>query len=394
MDNTLFLRFISNILSIRTCCISREDDSLAAFEKECCFERTLQPMYTAEYLAYLIDHTNAETFYEITDYLNTNLFLFQFDGKHYLLGPYVKSTFSTEEMQELLASHKLPAGILLPLKLYYSRFPQLSYNMLQGTTLAAMRTFIPTTPDYSYRRLMGFHEDLKKEELVLESTKTYMQILQQYEMENFFLRKITEGDVDGVRLAFESITSNFYASSDASQRSLYATNSNGFAVLRTLARKAAEQGGCPVVKIDEITQESIQRYANARSSSEVESVQKDMLVHLTQAVSAAKKLARFSPVIRDVLSYLSTNYTQNITLQELAKRNHISAEHLSRTFKKEVGKTISDFIAELRTKKAAELLKNSKLSVSEIAMYVGYPDSNYFVKVFKKRYGMPPSAYR
>ncbi len=367
---------------------------MAAFEKECCFEHTLQPMYTAEYLEYLIDHINAETFYEITDYLNTNLFLFQFDGKHFLLGPYVKSSFSTEEMQELLASHKLPAGILLPLKLYYSRFPQLSYNMLQGTTLAAMRTFIPTTPDYSYRRLMGFHEDLKKEELVLESNKTYMQILQQYEMENYFLRKITEGDVDGVRLAFESIASSFYASSDASQQSLYATNSNGFAVLRTLARKAAEQGGCPVVKIDEITQESIQRYANARSFSEMESIQKDMLMRLTQAVSAAKKLGRFSPVIRDVLSYLSSNYTQNITLQELAKKNHISAEHLSRTFKKEVEKNISDFIAELRTKKAAELLKNSKLSVSEIAMYVGYPDSNYFVKVFKKRYGMPPSAYR
>ena len=74
--------------------------------------------------------------------------------------------------------------------------------------------------------------------------------------------------------------------------------------------------------------------------------------------------------------------------------NHVSEEHLSRLFKKEMGITLTAYIADLRTKKAAELLKTSMLSVAEIAMYVGYPDSNYFVKVFKKRYGMTPSAYR
>ena len=69
-------------------------------------------------------------------------------------------------------------------------------------------------------------------------------------------------------------------------------------------------------------------------------------------------------------------------------------KYLSRLFKKEMGITLTAYIADLRTKKAAELLKTSMLSVAEIAMYVGYPDSNYFVKVFKKRYGMTPSAYR
>lgn len=364
------------------------------FEKECCFERTLQPMYTADYLKYLLGHVKTETFYEITDYLNTNLFFFEFDGNHFLLGPYVKSTFSQKEMQELLASHKLPASILLSLKLYYSHFPQLSYNMISGTVLAAMRTFIPTTPDYSYRRLTGFHETLKKEELVIESNKTYMQIIQQYEMENYFLRKITEGDVNGVRLSFENIANNFYASTDTSTLSLYSTNNTGFAVIRTLARKAAEQGGCPVVVIDEITQESIQQFSKARSASEIDAVQKKMLIRLTKAVADAKKQEKYSPVIRNILSYISIQYTQNITLSLLAEKNHISEAHLSRLFKKEVGQNLSEYLCTLRTQKAAELLKSVNLSISEISNYVGYSDNNYFVKVFKKRYGMTPSAYR
>lgn len=394
MNEMLFLKFISNILGIRTCCISKDDDSLILFEQECCFEKTLQPMYTAEYLEYLMDYITPNIFYEITDYLDTNLCLFMFEGKHYLIGPYIKGMFSNQEMQELLASHKLPASILLSLKIYYNHFPQLSYQMIHGTVLAAMRTFVPNTPEYSYRSLTGFHEELEKETLEVESHRTYAQIVEQYEMENFFLRKISDGDVTGVRLAFDNIASSYFSRTAPAQRSLYSTDSNGFSILRTLARKAAEFGGCPVVTIDEITNECIHQFESARGSADLDSIQKDMLIRLTQAVADAKENSQYSPVIRDVLSYISINYTQNITLQELSRIHHVSPEHLSRQFKQETGITLIHYISDLRVKKASELLKSSRLSIADISMYVGYADSNYFVKVFKKRYGMTPSAYR
>lgn len=394
MNELLFTRFIFNTLGIHVYCVSDSEHSLFTFEEECCFEKTLQPMYTAEYLEYLLNHNDTTTFYEITDYLNTNICFFQFEGKQYILGPYVKNTFSSQEIQELLASHKLPARIFMPIKLYYNQFPKLSFLMIRGTVIAAMRTFVPNIPEYKYRKLTGFHEEIKENKLLEESNRTYSQIIEQYEMENFFLRKISEGDVTGVKLAFESIVSNYYASTSQSQRSLYSTDWNGFAVLRTLARKAAEQGGCSVVKIDEITRESIQQYALARTGSELNSVQKDMLIKLTQAVADTKKMSTYSPIVRNTLNYISANYSQNISLSELADMNHISEEHLSRSFKKEMGISISTHIGDIRIKKAAELLKSTNLSISDIAMYIGYPDNNYFAKVFKKRYGMTPSAYR
>lgn len=394
MDEELFLKFISNILGIHTWHIIPNDNSLSDFEKNCCFEKTLQPMYTAEYLDYLMSHTQPKTFYEITDYLNTNLLFFEFENRHYILGPYVKNNFSPQEMQELLASHKLPASILLSVKLYYNQFPQLSFQMIRGAVMATMRTFIPNTPEYGYRKLSGFHEELKPQKLVAESTKTYAHIIEQYEMENFFLRKITDGDVNGVRLAYEHIISSYYASTSPAQRTLYSTDWSGFAVIRTLARKAAEQGGASVVKIDEITREGIQQFASAKNGSDLIKVQTEMIIKLTQAVADSKKLSGYSPVIRNLLIYLSANYTQNYSLHDLAEHSHISEEHLSRLFRKEVGTTLTTYIADLRSKKAAELLKTTQLSISEIAMYVGYSDSNYFVKVFKKRYGMTPSTYR
>lgn len=396
MDELLFLRFIANILNIRTDRIHPGDSNqiLKAFEPDCCFHATLQPMYTTKSLEYLMTNVQPETFYEITDYLNTSLLLFQFKGTYYLIGPYTKSILSDEELQTLLASHRLPASVFLSLKLYYSKFPQLSYGMVSGTIQAAMRTFYPTTPDYTCRKLTGFHEELQKDEIIFQSSQTYLQVVKRYEMENFLLRKIAEGDVKGVELSFQNVSTNFYANENPSLQSVYVSNNIGFTTIRALARKAAEQGGCPVVQIDEITQASIQKASYTRNTGELNLIIKDLLIRLTTAVAEAKNLRKYPPVIRDVLSYLNQNYTEPIFLQKLADDHHISAEYLSRTFKKEIGQNITDYISGLRTEKAASLLRNSKLSIAEIAAFVGYSDSNYFVKVFKKHYGMTPSAYR
>lgn len=394
MEEKIFIGFIHNILNIRISDVSSTDDSLEMFEAECCLEKSLQPMYTADSLRYLIENIEDETFYEITDFLDTNLLLFRFSKTVYLVGPYVKKTFSQAELSELLASHKLKANLFFSLKLYYSQFPQLSYSMVQATLLAAMRTFSPNTPEFSFRKLTGFHEELVYEQITSHTNKTYEQIEQQYELENFFLRKITEGDVSAVAIAFENISKAYYSNSANSQQNLYTTDWNGFSILRTLARKAAEQGGCPVIKIDEITRESIQAFTKSKSPSDMLRVEKTMLEKLTQAVAGSRQMAKYSPIIREVLNYLYLNYPHEISLVELSDRVHVSPEHLSRLFKKEVGESLTSYVSKLRTKKAADLLKTSALSVAEIAMYVGYPDNNYFVKVFKKHYGLTPSAYR
>lgn len=394
MKEELFINFISNILKIKVWSVSASPEVLSHFQEECCFEKTLQPMYTSESLSYLTQYAKPGFFYEISDYLNTNVLFFSFEKKLYLIGPYVKTSFSAPEMQELLATHKLPASILVSLKLYYNQFPQLSYTMIQGTLMATMRTFSPNTPEYTYRKLSGFHEDLKTQKIVDQSEKTYASIINQYELENFFLRKITAGDVSSVQLAYEHIKSAFYASTSQAQQTLYSTDASGFAVLRTLTRKAAEQGGASVIRIDEITRESIQEFSTAKNFTDLEKIQSEMILSLTKAVAEAQKLKNYSPLLRKVLTYLHMNYTQLNPLSHLASEFHVSQEHLSRQFKKEVGTTLLSYIADLRTKKAAELLQTTPLSISEIAMYVGYTDSNYFVKVFKKRYGMTPSAYR
>ena len=53
--------------------------------------------------------------------------------------------------------------------------------MIRGTVMAAMRTFLPNTPEYKYRKLTGFHEEIKEHKLIEKSNRTYSQIMDQYE---------------------------------------------------------------------------------------------------------------------------------------------------------------------------------------------------------------------
>ncbi len=99
--------------------------------------------------------------------------------------------------------------------------------------------------------------------------------------------------------------------------------------------------------------------------------------------------------IEDAVAYLQENYATPITLTELARRYFVSPEHFSRMFKKETGYPFSEYLNLLRLKKAESLLCQLNAStVTEIAKYCGFNDSNYFSVRFKQLYGISPKRYQ
>jgi two-component system, response regulator YesN len=97
------------------------------------------------------------------------------------------------------------------------------------------------------------------------------------------------------------------------------------------------------------------------------------------------------PIIEE---YLKNNFHKDICLEDMAQKHNISVKYLSRTFKNVTGRNFSDYLFEIRINKAKQLLEDTKFTVHEIAISVGYGDPQYFHRIFKKHYGVTPNEYR
>jgi len=99
------------------------------------------------------------------------------------------------------------------------------------------------------------------------------------------------------------------------------------------------------------------------------------------------------PVISKCLSLIEKNFG-NISLADLAWHTHVHEKHLSRLFKKELGKSFSSIQLDKRVAASKVYLRKSDLKIFEIAQIVGYSSPAYFSEMFKKRVGHSPMEYR
>ena len=388
----LFMSFLHNLFQINITLIKGPED-VAAFEEKFCIVPSLQPMFQTKTLNYLLTAVSPNTYYEISDRMDTSVLIFRFDGKIYLLGPFAKKSCSDAYIQDILFKNRLPYSYMIPLKLYYDGLPLVSSYHLQHACSACMLTFIPDGEEYSYRPLQGLPEDVDFSSVYKEELIDYSRIFIRYDLENNFLNMISTGNTRDLFHAYEELSR--YTSQHTLPGNTYYNPVSGYATIRALARKAAEQGGLSVVKIDEITQRYAQKITAAQNFEEKERFSREMLYELTDAVRIQNQKAEaFSSPIARVLEYLSLNYSQEIPLPALAELAHFSEPHLKRKFKDETGVTISQYITKMRCDKAADLLLSSDFPVQEISFYVGYPDNNYFVKIFKRQFGLTPTDYR
>lgn len=99
-------------------------------------------------------------------------------------------------------------------------------------------------------------------------------------------------------------------------------------------------------------------------------------------------------IINSAKLYISSNYMQDITLEMVATEMCVSTYYFSKLFKKEAGINFIDYLTKERIDNAKYLIRNTNKSIKQISSDVGYNDSNYFSRVFKKSTGYSPSAYK
>ncbi len=104
--------------------------------------------------------------------------------------------------------------------------------------------------------------------------------------------------------------------------------------------------------------------------------------------------SRENIILKPALDYIDKYYTRNISLNNMASLCNISTSYFSKLFRRTIGDNFSNHINRIRINKARELLETTDIPITNIALDLGFEDSGYFIKVFKKFQGVTPSKFR
>ena len=122
------------------------------------------------------------------------------------------------------------------------------------------------------------------------------------------------------------------------------------------------------------------------------------LIVMSKLIKANKKglsnLSQTDTYVEKAKRYIEDNYSFSITVADVACNVGLDRTYLYRLFVKKEGVSPSEYLNNYRMEKAGEMLKDKSLSISEVALLVGFKDTAYFYKVFTKTYKMTPKKYK
>ena len=106
-----------------------------------------------------------------------------------------------------------------------------------------------------------------------------------------------------------------------------------------------------------------------------------------------KRTKRGNNPVDKIKAIVDEKYSEDLTINDIAEEVFLSPTYMCFIFKQKTGMTINEYLTFVRIEAAKKLLSDSSLKLSEVSRRVGYPNTSYFSKLFKKRVGCNPSEY-
>lgn len=119
-----------------------------------------------------------------------------------------------------------------------------------------------------------------------------------------------------------------------------------------------------------------------------------LLENRSQGTAVSHSRRQEHAVVQGILSYISRNFSQRVTLADISRAVSLSGSECCRVFKKVTGDTIFSCLKSYRLARSMELLRGTQLSVSQIAYDAGFCSTSYFIEVFRAQKGITPLQYR
>ncbi len=164
-------------------------------------------------------------------------------------------------------------------------------------------------------------------------------------------------------------------------------------ITNTLLRKAAQQGGVHPVYLDQISSDYALKIEQMSSPSEGY----PMIAEIAKGYCRLVRnhaTAGYSSAVQKAILMIDAGLAEDLSLQRLSRSLNMGSSYFSSLFKKETGKTLTEYVTAQRMQQAKHLLETTKLQIQTIAQLCGILDVHYFSKLFKATTGLSPNAYR
>lgn len=167
-----------------------------------------------------------------------------------------------------------------------------------------------------------------------------------------------------------------------------------FVITTAVIARYCISAGLPYETAYNLSDRYIMAADKCKTAEAVASLHKPMCMDYAKRMRSLQKHTIHSIHIVKCIDYIYDRLHTRITVKELAEYCNLSESYLSKLFKKETGKSISDYITDMKIRAAGNMLLYSDYPISEISSILAFPSQSYFTKVFKKIHSVTPLEYR
>ena len=207
-------------------------------------------------------------------------------------------------------------------------------------------------------------------------------------------QQVIEGEVNTLKESFKQPRDTFYEGkgqlSDDPLRNVIYHLVVGVAVITRMCVDAGMEHNVAYTLSDIY----IRRGDKCRTPDEVLDVMEEFQLDFAERMKEIRKGAAMSLHVKRCADYIYEHLHENVTLEQLAKREKLNPSYLSKLFSKELGMGVKDYIIKAKIDTAKNILRFSDFTILEISISLGYSSQSAFTAVFRKQTGMTPKKYR
>ena len=340
---------------------------------------------------------DTKTVYKLTDAFEKKYkYMLLDEGSLFIVGPYLSSPITEAALFEIGERNSISPKQQKYLRELYSTIPVLEESCPVFIMLDTFLEGVWESPSFAIVDLGDTGappSPLNKEptddgyEDILINMKA---MEQRYAFENELIDAVTLG-----QLHKESTLFSFFSAGTFENRvSDPIRNAKNYGIImNTLLRKAAERGGVHPVYLDKMSSDFASKIEQMSDLNESASLMCEMFRSYCRLVRK-HSMRSYSPLVQKTVLIIDSDLSADLSLSSLAALQDVSSGYLSAVFKRETGKTLSEYVRERRIRHAAHLLATTSLQIQTVALHCGILDVQYFSKLFKRETGKTPKEYR